>query len=46
MIKYETSIENNHFYVRFNLSPQDVQCSRGNYTATHRGAGTTDREGI
>lgn len=46
MIQYTTSIENNLFYVRFNLSPQDVKCSRSNYTAIHKGAGTTSRQGI
>lgn len=45
MIKYTTSIENNLFYVRFNLSPKDVTCHRSNYTATHKGAGSS-RQGI
>ena len=46
MIRYTTRVENNMFYVRFNLSPQDVRCSRNNYTATHKGGGTTSRYGI
>lgn len=46
MIRYTTSIENNLFYVRFNLSPQDVKASRSNYNAVHKGAGTTHRQGI
>lgn len=45
MIRYDTSIRDNKFYVRFELSPQDVQCSRGNYTAIHKGAGSS-RQGI
>ena len=46
MIRYTTRIQDNKFYVKFDLSPQDVKCSRGNYTAIHKGAGTTSRNGI
>ena len=46
MIRYTTSVENNLFYARFNLSPQDVKAYRSNYTAIHRGSGTTSRQGI
>lgn len=46
MIRYTTRVENNMFYVKFNLSPQDVKCSRNNYTAVHKGGGTTSRYGI
>ena len=46
MIKYSTKIENNKFVVNFDLTPKDIKCSRSNYTATHKGAGTTSRYGI
>lgn len=46
MISYSTKVENNVFKVTFNFSPKDITCSRSNYTATHRGAGTTARMGI
>lgn len=46
MIRYTTRVEGDRFIAKFNLSPQDVSCSRGNYTATHKGAGTTSRYGI
>ena len=46
MIKYSTKIENNKFVVNFDLTPKDIKCSRSNYTAIHKGAGTTSRYGI
>lgn len=46
MITYSTKIENNQFKVTWDFSPKDVKCSRGNYTATHKGGGTTSRKGI
>lgn len=46
MIRYSTKINNNKFVVNFDLTPQDVKCSRSNYTAVHKGAGTTSRYGI
>lgn len=46
MITHSTRIENNVFKVTFNFTPKDVVCSRGNYTATHKGAGTSSRQGI
>lgn len=46
MIKYETRITDNKFYVDFNIIPDNVVCSRGNYTAIHKsnnGQGTGER---
>lgn len=46
MINYTTAIVNNKFEVTFDFSPKDVTYSRNNYTATHRGNGTSHRQGI
>lgn len=46
MISYTTRVEGNKFIAKFDVSPKDVKCSRGNYTAVHKGAGTTSRYGI
>lgn len=46
MIRYKTRVENNKFYVKFELYPQDVKCSRANYTATHKGGTGSYRSGI
>lgn len=46
MINYSTAIVNNRFEVTFDFSPKDIRYSRNNYTATHKGSGTTHRQGI
>ena len=46
MIKSSTQIVNNKCVVSFDFTPQDVTYSRSNYTATHKGGGTTSRLGI
>ena len=46
MIKSSTKISNNKCVVSFNFTPQDIKYSRSNYTATHKGGGTTSRLGI
>lgn len=46
MITQSSRVENNVFKVTFNFSPKDIRCSRGNYTAVHKGSGTTSRQGI
>ena len=46
MIKSSTKIVNNKCVVTFDFTPQDVKYSRSNYTATHKGGGTTSRLGI
>ena len=46
MITYSTKIENNQFKVTWDFTPKDIKCSRGNYTAVHKGGGTTSRKGI
>lgn len=47
MITHSTRIQDNKCYITFDLTPKDVRCSRGNYTATHKGgSGTTERYGI
>lgn len=46
MIRYKTRVENNKFYVKFELYPQDVKCSRANYTATHKGGTGSYRSDI
>ena len=43
MIKYKTEIKNNKFYVNFDLTPDNIVCSRNNYTATHKANGTRER---
>lgn len=46
MIQKSTAIVNNQCQVTFDFTPQDVRYSRSNYTATHKGAGTSHRQGI
>lgn len=46
MIKYSKAIVNNKCEITFDFTPQDVKYSRSNYTATHKGGGTTARQGI
>lgn len=46
MIKYSTRTEGNKFFVKYDLTPKNITCGRGNYTATHIGGGTTGRYGI
>ena len=46
MISHRTTTVNNKCRVTFDFTPKDVVCSRGNYTATHVGGGTTSRYGI
>ena len=46
MIKSSKAIVSNRCEVTFDFTPQDVKYSRSNYTATHKGGGTTSRQGI
>lgn len=50
MISNTTKVVNNKFQVTFNFAPKDIVHSRtnskGTYTATHKGGGTTKRKGI
>ena len=50
MISNTTKVVNNKFQVTFNFAPKDIVHSRtnskGTYTATHKGGGTTQRKGI
>lgn len=46
MIKSSKAIVSNKCEVTFDFTPQDVKYSRSNYTATHKGGGTTSRLGI
>ena len=46
MISHKVTTVNNKCRITFDFSPKNVVCSRGNYTATHVGGGTTSRKGI
>lgn len=46
MIKYSKAVVNNKCEITFDFTPQDIKYSRSNYTATHKGGGTTARQGI
>ena len=46
MIKSSKAIVSNRCEITFDFTPQDVKYSRSNYTATHKGGGTTSRQGI
>ena len=46
MIKSSQRVVNNTCEITFDFTPQDIQYSRSNYTATHKGGGTTHRYGI
>lgn len=46
MIKSSKATVANKCEVTFDFTPQDIKYSRSNYTATHKGGGTTSRQGI
>lgn len=46
MITHSKSVVNNKCQIVFDFTPDDVTYSRNNYTARHKGGGTTSRQGI